>query len=156
METDPHDVDRRLDQGGIDVDRLGQREHRRVGGDQVPDAIDRDRRVGLVTGEDQVECVADGRQIGVVERAFRECRSVTCRKQEPILLAKGHLELLEDPQQHLSARLRAPCLHEAQMAGGDPGVERELELSRVPALAPLAQKRPNLGLRLKRCHCRRL
>ena len=40
---------------------------------------------------------------------------MTGGEQEPILLAKGDLELLEDSQQHLAAGLRAAGLHEAQV-----------------------------------------
>jgi hypothetical protein len=109
-----------------------------------------------MAGEDQVERLSHWRQIGVVERAFREGGGVACGKQEPILLAKGNLELLEDSQQRLAAGLRAARLHEAEMAGRDPGVQREFELSHAPALAPLAQERPDLGLRLKQRHRGRL
>ncbi len=109
-----------------------------------------------MAGEDHVECLSHRRQIGVVKRSFRIGGGVTCGKQEPVLLAKGNLELLKDPQQHLAAGLRAARLYEAQMAGRDPGVEREFELSHAPALAPLPQERPDLGLRLNRRHCGRL
>jgi hypothetical protein len=74
---------------------------------RFPDTIACDRRVGLMAGEDHVERLSHWRQIGVVERAFREGGGVACGKQEPILLPKGNLELLEDPQQHLGTGLRA-------------------------------------------------
>jgi hypothetical protein len=63
--------------------------------------------------------------------------------------------LLKDPQQHLAAGFRAARLYEAQMAGRDPGIEREFELSYPPALAPLAQERPDFGLGLSRRQCGR-
>ena len=37
-----------------------------VGGDQVPAAVDNERGVGLVSGEDQIERLAHRRQLGVL------------------------------------------------------------------------------------------
>ena len=73
--------------------------------------------------------------------------------QQPVLLSIRNLELLEHSQQHLPAGLRPARLHEAQMAGRDPGLEREFELGQAPALAPLAEGRPDLGLKLNSRHC---
>lgn len=39
--------------------------------------------------------------------SFRIGRGITRGKQEPILFAKGDLELLQNPQQHLTAGVRA-------------------------------------------------
>jgi hypothetical protein len=55
-------------------------------------------------------------------RSTATAGGVACGKQEPILLAKGNLELLQKPQQHLAAGLRAARLHEAQMTSRDPGI----------------------------------
>ena len=143
VEADAHHVDRRLEQRRIDVDDPVSAYIGGVGGDQVPDAVDGDRRVGLMAAEDHVERLAHRLQLGVVERALGKGGGVACGEQEPILLAKGNLELLEDPEQHLAAGLRAARLDEAQMAGRDPGIERQLELSHPPPLAPLAQEGPD-------------
>lgn len=96
-------------------------------------------------------------QLGI--RCRREALDVILSGHEPypaaILLAKGNPELLEDPQEHLASRLRAPRLYEAQMAGRGPGLKSEFELGHAAVLAPLVQERSDLGLRLNRRHCGR-
>ena len=42
-------------------------------------------------------------------------------------------------QQHLTRRLRAAAFDEAQVPGGDLGVDREVELAHAAAPAPFAQ-----------------
>jgi hypothetical protein len=146
MEADPDHVDRRLEQLRGDLDARGQGEHGGVGGDHVPDAIDRDRRIGLVAREDLVQRVSHRGEIGVVQGPLRIGRGVARREQQPIPLPKWDPELIHDPQQRLAARQGAARLDKAQMAGRDPGVEGEPELGQVPALTPPPQDRSDLRL----------
>ena len=128
------------------VEPLGQRQHRGVRGDDGPAAVDDQRRVRLVAAEDQVERLAHRRQLGVLERALGERRSVAGGEQQPIALAERNLELLGEQQHHPGARRGAAGLDEAQMPSRDPGVERQVELGAPPPRAPLAQQRPDPGL----------
>lgn len=92
--------------------------------------------------EDHVERIAHRLKFGVLEGALGEGWGVARAEQQSILLAERNLQPLEDPEQHLAARLRAAGLDEAQVAGRDPSVESQLELGNPPSLAPLTQQRP--------------
>lgn len=65
IETDSQRVDRRLEQ--LRVDPLRKRYERRVGGDDVPAPVHGHRRVGLLRGEDSVECLPHRRQLRLLE-----------------------------------------------------------------------------------------
>jgi hypothetical protein len=93
--------------------------------------------------EDHVERLAHRLELGVLEGALGEGRGVARGEQQSILLAERNLQSLEDPEQHLAARLRAAGLDEAQMAGRDPSLESQLELGDPPSLAPLTQDGPD-------------
>src|SRR5436853_5147652 len=82
--------------------------------------------------DDQLESLAHGSQLGIVQPVLGERRSVARGEQELVALTKRKAELLGDAQQQVAPRLGAAGLHEAQMACRDPCVERELEL-RQPA-----------------------
>jgi hypothetical protein len=107
-----------------------------------------------MSGKDQVERGPHRRQVGIVDRSLGIGGSVPGSEQQPILLAEGNLQLLQDAQQHVPSGPRAARLDEAQMPGGDSGLERQVELGHTPALAPLAQKGSYLGLGANRCHRR--
>jgi len=144
VHPEPQHVDRRREQRRVDVDAVGQHRHRRVGGDEVPVAVDDDRRVGLVAAEDQVERLTHRRELGGVQRALRKRRGVARGQQQLVALPERHLQLLGDPQQHVAPGLRSPGLDEAEMPRRDPRVERQLELGHAPPRAPFAQQRPDL------------
>ena len=65
VQRDPQAVDRRNQQ--LVGDPLEQRAESAVGHLHVPVAIDRERRIGLVAGEQLAECVTNAGQLGVVE-----------------------------------------------------------------------------------------
>ncbi len=66
--------------------------------------IDDERRVGLVTGEDVLERVADRSHLRLVQPPLRERGGVAGRQQQRVALTQRHLELLGEPQHHLGAR----------------------------------------------------
>ena len=116
-----------------------------VVGDERPAAVDGDRRVGLVAVEHELDRLVDGLHLGLVERALLVDRRVAGGEQEPVALAQRHLELVGEVEDHLGARLRAAGLDEAEVAGGDAGLEREVELAEAAALAPVAQQGAERG-----------
>ena len=138
-----HDVDRRLQQLGGHA--LGEQRDRAVGGDHLPPAIDHRRRVGLVAAQHELERLAHGSHVGIVERPLAVERGVAGGEQQLVAVAQRDLELLGEPHDHLGARARAPALDEAHMAGGDAGVEGEVHLAAPPAPAPVAQQGPDPG-----------
>ena len=119
---------------------------RTVGGDHAPVAVDGERRVGLVAGQQPVERLADGVHHRLVERAAAVDRRVAGREQQLVALAQRDVELLGEAQHHLGARLGAAGLDEAQVARRDAGLEGEVELAEAPPAAPVAQQ-PAYGRR---------
>src|SRR5260370_16112557 len=100
--------------------------------------------------DDQLESLAHGSQLGIVQPVLGERRSVARGEQELVALTKRKAELLGDAQQQVAPRLGAAGLHEAEMARRDPCVERELELRQPAPRAPLAQPRADTH-RCARC-----
>ena len=92
----------------------------------------------------QFERLAHAGKLGVLERALGKGGSVAGGEQQLVALAKGHAELLGDPQQHLAPGLRAPGLDEAEMARGHARVQRELELRHAASLAKFTQQRADV------------
>ena len=130
--------------GGRREQVLGQPGHHQPGGpvvgDERPAAVDRDRRVGVVAVEHELDRVVDRLHLGLVERALLVDRRVAGGEQQPVALAQRHLELVGEVQDHLGARLGAAGLDEAEVAGRDAGLEREVELAEAAALAPVAEQ----------------
>src|SRR5262245_21154347 len=67
--------------------------------------------------------------------------------------ARRHVEDAAQEEHHLAARPGPPCLEEREMARGDLGLEREVELAHAAPLAPLPEEladdaRPGPGTRL--------
>jgi hypothetical protein len=143
MQGQAQDVDRRVEQ--LAGDAGGQQRHGAVGGDHPPVAIDDQRRVGLVPGEDALERLADRTHLGLGQVALPVGGRVPRGEQQPVALAQRYVELLGELHDERRARPRAPRLHEAQVAAGDAGLEGEVELADVPALAPVAQQRADGG-----------
>ncbi len=106
-----------------------QRRHRGVVRDQRPVAVDRDRRIGLVALEHEIDRLARRLQRRIAERALREHRREAGRHQQHVALAQRHVEAFGQMQHHLARRLRAAGLQEAQMLGGNLRFEREIELA---------------------------
>ena len=123
---------------------LGQPAHHQPGrpvvGDERPAAVDRQRRVGVVAVEHELDRVLDRLHLWLVERALLVDRRIAGGEQEPVALAQRDLELAGEVEDHLLARLRAAGLDEAEVAGGDARLEREVELAEAAALAPVAEE----------------
>ena len=93
--------------------------------------------------EDQIKRLANRRELGVLERSLGKRGRIAAGKQQVVALPERDLELLCKQQQHLRAGPRTPGLDEAEMAGRDAGIERELQLAEPLSLAPLPQQRPS-------------
>ena len=76
MQAGPQEVDRRLEQLRVDVDRSRQLGHRGVSRDEVPRTIEYDAGEGLVRGKDSIERLAHGPELWIGEGALGKCRSV--------------------------------------------------------------------------------
>ena len=70
VHAEAHDVDRRLEQRGS-TPAVNSVEGGLVGGTRFHSAVDDDRRVRLVAGQDHVERAAHRVHLGVVERPLR-------------------------------------------------------------------------------------
>ena len=101
--------------------------------------VDRERRIGLVTFQHQIDRLARLLQGRVVQRPLRKHRRISGRDQQHVALAQRHVEPLGEPQHHVARGLRAPGFEEAQMLGRNLGIEREIELAEAAALPPFAQ-----------------
>src|SRR5581483_8544194 len=105
-------------------------------------------RIGLVAREHQVDGLTRGLERRVLQRSLRKYGGETCRNEQHVALAQGHVELLGQMQHHVARGQRPAGLQEAQMARGDVRLAGEVELAHAPALPPLAQE---ISYRL-RCH----
>ena len=101
--------------------------------------IDRERRIGFVPLEHEVDRLARLLQGRVFQRPLRKHRRVTGRDQQHVAFAQRHIEPLGEPQHHVARGLRTPGFEKAQMLGRNLCIEREIELAEAAALAPLAQ-----------------
>ena len=103
--------------------------------------VHRQRRVRRLLGmQNPLDRGPRLRQIGVVERAFAEGRRKPGRDEQHIALAQRHLELVGQAQQHLAARLRAPGIQKAQVAGRDLGLAGQRQLAPAAVLPPVADQ----------------
>jgi hypothetical protein len=135
--------------GSIRCGRDLGREQRdpRIGGRQVPPAVDHHGRVRLVALEHAVERCADRRHLRLVDRPLGVGGREPGGQQQLVAVAQRDVELLGEVQDHLAARPRAAGLQEAEVAGGHAGLEREVELAQPAAPAPVLQQRSPAGLR---------
>ena len=136
MQAQPQHVDGRAQQQRIDAveearDGAVRRHH-------VPMAVDRQRRIGLVSGQHQIDRLARGIERRVGERPLRKHRRKTRGDQQNVALAQRNIELLGKMQDHVAGRLGAARLEKAQVLGRDLGLAGEIELAHAPALAPFA------------------
>jgi hypothetical protein len=65
---------------------------------------------------------------------------VAARLEQAVALAQRNVERLGQRQQRLPARLRAAGLDEADVAAGEPGAERQIELAHAAGGAPVAKQ----------------
>ena len=88
--------------------------------------------------------LADRRAHGLeprgIQRGLTIDRGVAGRQQEVVALARRHLELLGEVEDHVAARLGPSGLHEAEVPGRDLGLKGEGELAQPTPRAPLAQQ----------------
>jgi len=103
-------------------------------------SIENERRVGLVSGEETLECLTDGRHFVAVESALAVGRRKARCDEQSVALSEGDIEPVGEMQHHLAARARAAGLDEAQVPRRDSGSRRQLELTQVPACPPLTQQ----------------
>src|SRR5262245_26194437 len=74
----------------------------------------------------------------VVEPTPSEYRSIARRNQEHVALAEWDLEALAKMQHHLARGLRPAGFEETQVSCRNLCIERQIELSLGPTLAPFA------------------
>src|SRR5262245_5693653 len=139
MQAEPKHIHRRLQE--VLRDAADEHCERAVAGDEAPVAIDDERRVRVMAPEHLVDRIAHGAELRRIERALREPRREARGEQQCVPVAQRHVELLCEVENHLRARTRAAGLDEAEMARGDTGLERKLELAETPSLSPLPQHR---------------
>jgi hypothetical protein len=143
VERETQRVDRRLEQ--LRRDARGQQRDGAVGGQEVPGAVDDDRRIRLVGGEHPLQRGADRPELGLTQLALRVHGRVARGKQQPVALAQRDVQALGEVQDHLLARPRAPGLDEAQVARRDAGLQREVELAEAALRAPRAEQGADRG-----------
>ena len=134
MQAQAHDVDRWLHQLRIDTGE--QRRHCRIGRDHGPCPVDRERRIGLVGLENEVDGRAGAIECGIAEGPVAEARRIAGGNQQGVALPQWHIELLGEVQHHLARRLRSPALDEAQVLLRDLGLGGERELAHMALRAP--------------------
>jgi len=76
-------------------------------------AIDDERRVGLVGGQEPLERLPDGRHLAGLERALPEDGRKASREEQAVPLTQRNLETLGEMEEHLAARPRTLRLDEA-------------------------------------------
>ncbi len=138
VQREPDRVHRRLEQ--LRRDPVGEDGDRAVAGQQAPLAVDGDRGVGLVAGQHEVDGVADRRERGILQVELAVARREAAGEQQLVALAQRDVEALGERDDHVRARLGPPRLHEGHVAGGDAGLQRELELAEPAPHAPLAEQ----------------
>src|ERR1051325_9564463 len=134
MHREPQQVDRRLEQRGLDTV-----EEQRGGGvvlDQIPEAVHDERRIRLVRVEQPPQRLAERLHQRTVVGLLEVRRCEAAREQQPVALGDRKVELLREVDEELPAHARAAGLDEAEMPRRYVRVERELELAEAPARAP--------------------
>jgi hypothetical protein len=132
-------VDRRGEQVGRQV--VEEQPAGGVGQQELAGPVDDHRRVGLVTGEDGLERLADGVQVLVAERALGVGGRVSGVQQEQVSLSQRQAEGLGETDHHAPAWDRPAALDEAEVPLTGPRAQGELKLADPAALPPAAQLR---------------
>jgi hypothetical protein len=104
-------------------------------------AVDRERRIGLVPRQDEIDRGLGGLQGGILQRPLQIDGRIAGREQQRVALAQGHAEMLGQQQDHVAAGLRAAALDEGQVLLRDLRLERELELAETALLPPVTDER---------------
>jgi hypothetical protein len=84
-----------------------------IGGHHRPMAVDRQRRVRFVRGQNEIDSLAGSAERRVVQRPLRKHRRVSRGNQQPVAFTQRNLEPLGKTQNHLPARQRSAGLDKA-------------------------------------------
>jgi hypothetical protein len=139
VEHEAHGVEPQLGRRGWIEEELYQTRGAAVPLQDVPVAVDQDRRVRLLLAEHELERAPrlPERRRGEVGRSIHG--SEAGRRQEIVPVTQGNVQGTHQEQHHLPARLGATRLDEAQMARRDVGIDGEGELAQSPLNAPFAK-----------------
>ena len=118
METEPYDVEGRLEQRGIAADQDPVDRGVRV--DDVPVRVQQQRRVGQVRVEQVPQTLHHHGDGAVVQRVVLVVRGVARGEQQAVALAQRHVEVVGQVQDHVRGRVRLPGLDAAQVSGAHP------------------------------------
>ena len=119
---------------------LHQDRHDAVVRHEVPVAIDRQRRIRFVSGEDPLDRAAHRSHGRVGQATLAVHRRVAGGHEQAVAFAQGHLQSMGEAQHHLAARQCAAGLDAAQVPRRDRGLAGEIELRQPAAQAPVAQQ----------------
>ena len=102
MQAQPKHVDRRPQQRGR---RSSEQTHDRiVRRNKRPMAVDRERRIRLVSLEHESDGTARGLQRRIGKGSLRKNRRVSRCDQQDVALTQGHVEPLGEMEDHLAGR----------------------------------------------------
>jgi hypothetical protein len=135
VQRDPERVRGRRAKLGRDL--AIQVEDTSVRGDHVPVTVDDYGWIGLVCGQEPVQCFPHGRHLALVERPLAEDGGKAGRQEQAVAVAQWDVEAVGEVKDHLAARLRPSRLDEAEMPRRDCRSQGELELAEVAPLPPL-------------------
>jgi hypothetical protein len=111
-----------------------------VAGNDIPVTIQRERRVGFLRFQHEVDGFPCPVQDGVMQRTLWKNRGIPGSHQEYIALALGHLELLGEVQNHFTAGDGTPSFKEAEVPRGDVSFASQVELTEAAAQSPVAKQ----------------
>ena len=92
MKGQTQDVERLLEQSRRNA--LQKRHHHTVRGNQVPVPVIRQRRIGLMRPQHELDRSPRRFQSGIVERSLRKRRRKSRRDQKHVAFAQGYIETL--------------------------------------------------------------
>jgi hypothetical protein len=118
---------------------LDQSDGALIGLEQVPAAVDDNRRKWLLLSQHKVERIPHSGKLRRGELGFMPNRSEARSYQQLIVLAQGYIERRREPSNHIATGGGASDLQKTQMALRDAGPAGKLELRPSPASTPRAQ-----------------
>ena len=112
-----------------------------VGRHDLPRPVHHDARGRVVCAQNPLDAFSDGCHIRIVERPLAVHRGKSCGQQQLVLFAQWNIEHRGQSQHHRPTRCGPPGLDEADVAGRDIGLDREVQLTQPTTLPPLAHQR---------------